>query len=78
MEFLDAPDPVLAFVRTHDGERVLCVFNPSRGEATFRDPILSGAKAVDWGCGDAAVAAGTLTPRPLSLLVCAFLNPRRL
>ncbi len=66
MQFLDAPDPVLAFVRKSDGERVLCVFNLSRGEATFRDPILSGAKAVDWGCGDAAVAAGALSLGPLS------------
>ena len=37
IEFLDAPAPLLAFVREHAGERVLCVFNMSREPATFSD-----------------------------------------
>ena len=36
IEVLDAPAPILAFARVHDGERVLCVFNMS-GEETTHD-----------------------------------------
>ena len=62
MEFVDAPDPILAFVRTHEAERVLCVFNMSREKAALRDPILAGAAALDWGSGEAAGGGLTLGP----------------
>jgi alpha-glucosidase len=66
MEFVDAPESVLAFVRMHEGERVLCVFNMSRGEAAFRDGLVSGATATGWGCGESKAAGGELTLAPLS------------
>jgi alpha-glucosidase len=37
IEFVDAPAPILAFKRTHEAGDVLCVFNMSANEATFRD-----------------------------------------
>jgi alpha-glucosidase len=48
---LDAPDPVLAFVRTEGAERVLCVFNMSDSDATFRHVDIAGATSMDIGCG---------------------------
>ena len=44
IEFLDVPAPLLAFVREHDGERVLCAFNMSAGPATLRDRHIASAK----------------------------------
>jgi alpha-glucosidase len=66
MEFVDAPGPVLAFVRAHESERVLCVFNMSRGEAAFRYGLVLGTTATGWGCGEAKVTGGELTLGPLS------------
>jgi alpha-glucosidase len=37
--FLDVPAPLLAFAREADGQRVVCVFNMSAGEATWPDPL---------------------------------------
>jgi alpha-glucosidase len=45
IEFLDAPEPVLAFRRTLAGERaVLCVFNLGADEVTFTLPQARGAQ----------------------------------
>ena len=66
MEFVDVPAPVLAFVRAHEGARVLCVFNMSREKAEFRDGLLSGAVAMPLGCGEAAARDEILTLAPLS------------
>jgi alpha-glucosidase len=49
---LDAPDPVLAFVRTEGAVRVLCVFNMSDGDATFRYADIAAATSMDIGCGN--------------------------
>jgi alpha-glucosidase len=38
IRFWDTHEPVLAFVRTHEGRACLCVFNLSAGDATFRMP----------------------------------------
>jgi alpha-glucosidase len=35
IEFLDTPSPVLAFTRTHEDERIVCIFNMSDQVATF-------------------------------------------
>lgn len=43
IEFLDAPSPVLAFVRSREDERVLCVFNMSGDESSFQSASLSNA-----------------------------------
>jgi alpha-glucosidase len=44
IEFLDAPAPVLAFVRAYENERVLCLFNMSGAAVTFADRRLANAK----------------------------------
>jgi alpha-glucosidase len=61
IEFLDATAPVLAFTRTHNEERALCVFNMSGEEARFE---VAKAKAVDLGCGDARQDGTTLRLGP--------------
>lgn len=43
LEILNADGPVLAFLRTHKDERVLCVFNMSSGEIAFRNELLANA-----------------------------------
>lgn len=43
IDFLDAHDPVLAFVRTHGNERVLCVFNMSADKSSFQSELLASA-----------------------------------
>jgi alpha-glucosidase len=40
IEFLDAPDPVLAFLRSYEREQVICVFNFGSAEASFRHSML--------------------------------------
>jgi alpha-glucosidase len=48
IEFLDAPEPVLAFRRTLAGERsVLCVFNLGADEVKFALPQARGAQALE-------------------------------
>ena len=66
IEFLDAPAPVLAFIRAHEGERVLCVFNLSRDNAEFRSDLLPGAKVLDLGCGEATLTGASLSLGPLA------------
>ena len=66
MEFVGAPDPVLAFVRAYESERVHCVFNMSRDKAVFRNDLISEATATGWGCGEAKATDGELTLAPLS------------
>jgi len=66
MNFVAANAPVLALIRTEGSERLLCVFNMSRKSATFQNAMLSGAKAVDIGCGEVGVAATNLKMGPLS------------
>jgi alpha-glucosidase len=63
IEFLDAQPPVLAFTRTHGSERILCVFNMSKGDATFRDALLMQAGPLA-SAGDAVVQNGELRLAP--------------
>ncbi len=42
IEALDAPAPILAFTRTHEGERVTCVLNMSGEEASYEGRTLGG------------------------------------
>jgi alpha-glucosidase len=60
IEFADASPPVLAFIRTHGSERVLCVFNMSGGRADFR----AKGTPLDIGCGATGVKGETLTLGP--------------
>ena len=66
IEFLDVAPPVLAFMRTHESERVLCVFNMSREQVMFQDARISPAKTLDITCGDVVNANGELVLGPLS------------
>jgi alpha-glucosidase len=66
MEFADAAAPVLAFLRVHEGERVLCVFNMSREKVEFRSALLAGATVLPLECGEAALAGRTLSLAPLA------------
>jgi alpha-glucosidase len=59
--FLDAPTPILAFTRTYNEERAICVFNMSGEEARFDDVK---GEAVDLACGDARLVGETLRLGP--------------
>jgi alpha-glucosidase len=60
IEFLDAPAPVLAFVRRHAHEAVACVFNLS-GEPQFVDlPQVEGGALHPLRAADAELRAGSL------------------
>lgn len=51
--FLDAEKPVLAFTRSYESERLLCVFNMGSSESTFRHPDIELARVLEIGCGSA-------------------------
>lgn len=55
-EFLDLPEPILAFRRTHDGESLTCVFNLSR---TPRQLTVEGAAELS-GPSRASLSVGRL------------------
>ena len=52
---------MLAFTRTYNDERAICVFNMSGQEARFVGPH---GEAVDLGCGDAQSTDGELRLGP--------------
>ena len=60
IEMLDAPDPVLAFVRAVPGERILCVFNLGEDRAIFRDLRLPIGELLDTGAGTATAHGADL------------------
>jgi alpha-glucosidase len=65
IEFLDAPEPVLAFLRTFENERVLCVFNFGSETVSFRHPLVAAATPIIISA-DSVAASGNdlrLTPR---------------
>ncbi|MBU6297800.1 MAG: alpha-glucosidase [Alphaproteobacteria bacterium] len=66
LEFIDAPEPILAFRRTHGAESVLCVFNMSRDAVTLRDNFISGVAPAAWGHGEVTTKGSELTLGPLS------------
>lgn len=66
IQFLDASNPVLAFLRIHADERILCAFNMSNAEASFRDPLVGSGAPLALGCGAATVSGSTLTLAPYS------------
>ena len=55
ISLLDAPDNVLAFIREHEGERLLCVFNMSETAAEYIIP--QGMAPTDAGCPGVTAAA---------------------
>src|SRR6202000_3361061 len=61
IEFIDAPSPVLAFTRTYEDEKAICVFNMSGQETRF---IGAHGEAVDLGTGDAQSVGSELRLAP--------------
>ncbi|MDE2012685.1 MAG: alpha-glucosidase [Alphaproteobacteria bacterium] len=59
--FLDLPEPLLAFTRTDENERVLCVFNMSGDEQTF---AIADAATLGVGCGATSLSGRTLQLGP--------------
>jgi alpha-glucosidase len=64
IEFRDAPAPLLAFTRSHGGERLLCLFNMSSAIAVFTGET---GEAVPFGCGEVLRSAGRLDLAPYSV-----------
>jgi alpha-glucosidase len=63
LEFLDTPDPVLAFVRRRGDEAVACVFNLGAAPAVMQHEALSEAELLPVG-GEAELRAGSLGLSP--------------
>jgi alpha-glucosidase len=70
IEFLDAPGPVLAFVRKQAGERVLCTFNMSGTPAMVRDHRLDSATPLLQSETSRSTGAGLELP-PYGLMIAA-------
>jgi alpha-glucosidase len=72
IEFLDTPDPVLAFVRRHGEEAAACVFNLG-GEPRFLDiPEVAGGALHPLRAGDADLRGGSLGVAPWSAAFVAL------
>jgi alpha-glucosidase len=63
LELLDAPAPVLAFIRRHEDETICCVFNLSRAPVSYR---IARAVPLALGCGAARLEGDRLTLAPLT------------
>jgi alpha-glucosidase len=72
IEILDVPDPILAFIRRHDGDQLLCVFNMSEGDAEFAIP--DGMTVNDAGAPGsmAAPGSGSLSLPPFTAYIGAI------
>jgi len=64
LALVDAPLPVIAFIRQTEGEKLICVFNLGQEPARFSCPPLSRAEPLDWGCGRAAFSPAGLNLGP--------------
>jgi alpha-glucosidase len=67
IEFLETPAPVLAFLRAHGDDRVLCVFNMSSGEAAFSNELLARAVPLPVCTGNFCVNNGALSLSPYAV-----------
>jgi len=61
IEILPSQSPVLVFVRKHDTQRILCVFNMSADDAIFEDLRLAQSETLDMGCGPAELTGSVLS-----------------
>ncbi|MFD1190907.1 alpha-glucosidase [Phenylobacterium conjunctum] len=66
---LDAPGQVLAFTRTAEAERVLCVFNMGETAVRFEAPELKSAWAAGAVAGDAVLKDGALELGPYAVCI---------
>ncbi len=64
LEFLDVPDPVLAFVRREGDEAIACLFNLSAEPRFVEAPQLAGAILLDPRAGDAELRGGSIGLAP--------------
>lgn len=64
--FHDATGSVLAFTRSYDRERLMCVFNMSGSESLFSHPDIALARMLDIGCGTSEVRDRTLLLGPFA------------
>jgi len=64
IEFLPSQGAVLAFMRTFEAQRILCVFNMSAEETTFEDLRLLQIEVLDIGCGEAKLSGSVLSVGP--------------
>ncbi len=64
IEMLDAPDPILAFVRTHGDQRIVCVLNMGPDATAWTSAWMSDAKLSPEGAGEADLAAAALSLGP--------------
>ncbi|MFN3572243.1 MAG: alpha-glucosidase family protein [Phenylobacterium sp.] len=71
IEFLDTPEPILAFVRRHEGQAVACVFNMSSAAAEAVHPLLKGGEMLPVSAGTAEPREGGLSLGPHA---CRFLK----
>jgi alpha-glucosidase len=72
LEFLDCPDPVLAFQRGEGDGAVICVFNLSGEPQAPTLPGIDGARLLPIGAGEAELRGASLG---LSPYAAAFLKP---
>ena len=60
LEFLEVPDPVLAFVRREGDEAIACLFNMSPEPRFVEAPELAGATLLEIRAGDADLRGGSI------------------
>jgi alpha-glucosidase len=60
LELIDAPEPILAFFREEDTQRIACVFNMSAERHVFGDARLAGGEVLAAGAGDANLDGAAL------------------
>jgi alpha-glucosidase len=65
-KLLQAPLPLIAFVREDGDEKLLCVFNLGQETLRFDDALLSRAEPLDWGCGWTHFSPAGLSMGPLA------------
>jgi alpha-glucosidase len=63
---VESAAPILAYVRRHEGESVLAIFNMSREPGEFGNAKIGAAQTLDFGCGSVEVDTGGLRLGPLS------------
>lgn len=64
LEFLEKDEPVLAFVRRHEGEAIACLFNFSDVPRFVDAPELAGAELLAVRAGDADLRGGSIGLSP--------------
>ena len=68
--FVDAETPVLAFIRAHEAQSILCVFNMSGQKARLRHPEIASARMLNIGCGTSVADGASVELGPFA--ACFF------